>query len=163
MAFKMKGSSFYGKGNQSPIPAKGKYTDMLKRAGEKVYDKASQVGEFLKGGLYSDSDGSSGGGVIATGKRYYRNEKRRDDANRKKEAAERKAKKSSATPKKTEEQLARMKAADNKVLADRKKKKSVKDKETARKKAAGIATGFTKNQLAVQAKRKRESNIVYND
>ena len=159
----MKGSSFYGKGNQSPIPAKGKYTDMLKRAGEKVYDKASQVGEFLKGGLYSDSDGSSGGGVIATGKRYYRNEKRRDDANRKKEAAERKAKKSSATPKKTEEQLARMKAADNKVLADRKKKKSVKDKETARKKAAGIATGFTKNQLAVQAKRKRESNIVYND
>jgi len=166
MAFKMKGSSFYGKGNQSPIPAKGKYTDMLKRAGEKVYDKASQVGEFLKGGLYSDSDGSSGGGVIATGKRYYRNEKRRDDANRKKEAADRKEaqnKKSPPTQKKTEEQLARMKAADNKVLADRKKKKSVKDKETARKKAAGIATGFTKNQLAVQAKRKRESNIVYND
>jgi len=137
--FKMKGNPMQRNFGSPLHEDKTTLVDKIKSAGKAFKDNILNVGSVGKP-MYGD---------------YVDNKRKaREKAT---------AKKSSATPKKTEEQLARMKAADNKVLADRKKKKSVKDKETARRKAAGIATGFTKNELAVQAKRKRDSNIVYND
>ena len=86
--YKMKGFSGFGNEKKSPMekasPAEG-ILDTVKKAGRAAYDKASQVGMGVIGGLNSDSDGTRGSGIIATAKRYYKSEKKADENMRSKQ------------------------------------------------------------------------------
>ena len=71
-----------------PSPAKGKIWDAVKRTGEKVYDKASQIGMGIK-----NLKGNTSRDEWYNAKKAYNKEKKADEAMRKREAEVRNNKK----------------------------------------------------------------------